>query len=130
MKLNDAINDHDIEAFVANFADDYLSEQPVHPSRTFRGRDQVRKNWTMNFTDMPDFSSRILHHETDENHIWVEWEWKGTRKNHSKLHMCGVVVFGVEDSLIQWARLYMEPVITAGSSAERSIREVMQGQKN
>ena len=44
-----AINDHDLDAFVACFADDYRSEQPAHPSRSFRGADKVRENWVSVF---------------------------------------------------------------------------------
>jgi ketosteroid isomerase-like protein len=35
----DAMNRHDIDAFVACFDTDYSSEQPAHPGRTFRGSD-------------------------------------------------------------------------------------------
>ena len=37
-------NAHDLEAFLACFQEDYESEQPAHPDRAFRGRDQVRSN--------------------------------------------------------------------------------------
>jgi hypothetical protein len=36
-KLKDALNAHDIEAFVACFDEKYYSEQPVHPDRNSRG---------------------------------------------------------------------------------------------
>ena len=42
-KLRDAFNTHDIEAFVACFDENYCSHQPVHPDRTFTGREQLRK---------------------------------------------------------------------------------------
>ena len=37
-KLRDALNTHDIETFVSCFDENYYSEQPVHPDRTFQGR--------------------------------------------------------------------------------------------
>ncbi len=43
-RLTDAQNAHDLEALLAGFAADYHSEQPLFPSRTFRGVDQVRAN--------------------------------------------------------------------------------------
>jgi hypothetical protein len=58
-KFRDALNSHDIEAFVACFDQNYHSEQPVHPGRTFQGREQVRKNWTSNFEETPDFSAQL-----------------------------------------------------------------------
>jgi primosomal protein N' (replication factor Y) len=53
--LVQATNAHDIDAFVALFATDYDSQQPAHPDRAFRGRDQVGANWTDVFTGVPDF---------------------------------------------------------------------------
>jgi hypothetical protein len=44
-RLLSAMNAHDLDAFVACFASDYDSQQPAHPARSFRGSDQVRKNW-------------------------------------------------------------------------------------
>ena len=43
-KLVDATNAHDVEAVTACFAADYVNETPVHPSRSFRGNAQVRRN--------------------------------------------------------------------------------------
>src|SRR6185312_2642333 len=44
-RLLEALNAHDLDAFVACFHDAYESEQPAHPARAFSGRKQVRKNW-------------------------------------------------------------------------------------
>ena len=59
-RLNDAMNAHDIDAFVACFDDDYESEQPAHPDRAFRGREQVRRNWSAIFEGVPDFRSELV----------------------------------------------------------------------
>src|SRR4051794_37842260 len=53
--LAEATNAHDIDAFVALFAEDYDSQQPAHPDRAFRGREQVRANWSDVFAGVPDF---------------------------------------------------------------------------
>jgi hypothetical protein len=90
-KLKDALNIHDIEAFVACFAENYHSEQPVHPDRTFQGREQVRKNWASNFYEMPDFSAQLIGYAVNSDSIWTEWEWQGTRKDNSKLFIRGVM---------------------------------------
>ena len=47
-RLQQATNAHDLEAIVACFAEDYVNETPVHPSRSFAGREQVRRNWARN----------------------------------------------------------------------------------
>src|SRR4030095_710410 len=84
-KLKDALNTHDIEAFVLCFDENYYSEQPVHPDRKFRGRDQVRKNWASNFEERPDFSAQLIRHAINNDSIFSEWEWQGTRRDESKL---------------------------------------------
>jgi hypothetical protein len=43
------MNHHDARAVAAFFADDYRSEQPLHPNRGFGGSEQVLANWTSVF---------------------------------------------------------------------------------
>ena len=50
----------DLDAFLACFQDDYESEQPAHPDRAFRGREQVRRNWSAVFDGVPDFRAELL----------------------------------------------------------------------
>ena len=52
-RLQAAMNAHDLEAFVACFVEDYDSVQPAHPDRAFRGREQVRANWSAVFSGGP-----------------------------------------------------------------------------
>jgi hypothetical protein len=59
------MNEHDLEAFVAAFHDDYRSEQPAHPDRAFGGREQVRENWTTMFAEIPDFTAALTGHRRD-----------------------------------------------------------------
>ena len=128
-RLRDALNTHDIETFVECFDENYYSEQPVHPDRSFQGQDQVKKNWASNFNEMPDFSAHLLRHAINNNSIWAEWEWQGTRRDKSRLLMRGVIIMGVEDSKIKWARLYVEPVEANGKDIEAAVEEVMHGKK-
>jgi limonene-1,2-epoxide hydrolase len=116
-----AMNAHDIDAFVALFAEDYDSEQPAHPDRRFRGRDQVRANWSAIFAGVPDFRAELVSAAADGDTAWTEWRWNGTG-----LEMAGVIVMGVRDGSIAWARLYVEPV-EAGEGIDAAVRE-MSGQ--
>jgi hypothetical protein len=129
-KLRDALNAHDIEAFIACFDEKYYSEQPVHPDRTFQGREQVRRNWASNFDEMPDFSAQLIRHAINNDSIWTEWEWQGTRRDNSKLFMRGVMIIGVQEGKITWGRLYVEPVEMSGKGIEAAVAEVMHGKKN
>jgi len=126
-KLKDALNAHDIEAFVACFGEKYHSEQPVHPDRTFQGREQVRTNWAANFEEMPDFSGQLIKHAINHDSIWTEWEWQGTRRDNSKLFMRGIMIIGVQEGKITWGRLYVEPVELNGSGIDAAVKEVMHG---
>ena len=76
-RLNAAMNAHDLEAFLACFQDDYESEQPAHPDRAFRGREQVRRNWSAVFDGVPDFRSELLRSAADGDTVWSEWHWQG-----------------------------------------------------
>jgi len=129
LKLQDALNAHDIETFVSCFDENYYSEQPVHPDRTFRGREQVRKNWSSNFDEMPDFSAQLIRYTINHDSLWGEWEWQGTRKDKSKMFMRGVLIFGLQNNKITWGRLYIEPVEASGKGIDAAVKEVMQGKK-
>ena len=59
-RMHRAVNQHDLEAFVACFHPEYRSEQPVHPNRGFGGREQVRTNWKALFEGIPDFHAELL----------------------------------------------------------------------
>ena len=59
-RLVRATNAHDIEGIVACFADDYTLDAPLHPARSFRGREQVRRNWTQILGAVPDLAVRLL----------------------------------------------------------------------
>jgi ketosteroid isomerase-like protein len=60
-----AVNDHDLDALVACFAPDYVNETPARPQRGFRGREQVRRNWTQIFAGVPDIRAAVPRYATD-----------------------------------------------------------------
>jgi ketosteroid isomerase-like protein len=123
-RLNAAMNAHDLDAFVACFQDDYESEQPAHPDRAFRGREQVRRNWSAVFDGVPDFRAELLRSAADGDTVWSEWHWQGTQAGEALLDMVGVFVCGVREGQISWARLYMEPVERAGAGIESAVRRM------
>ena len=118
------MNAHDIEAFVGCFADDYDSEQPAHPDRAFRGRDQVRGNWSSVFEGVPDFQAELLAAVQSGEVEWSEWRWRGTQTDGGSLDMAGVIVAGIRDGLLQWARLYIEPVEQRGAGIDAAVRRM------
>jgi hypothetical protein len=123
-RINAAMNARDIDAFVACFAEDYDSAQPAHPDRAFGGREQVRTNWSAIFASVPDFCSELVRADAAGEVEWTEWRWRGTQADGSRLDMAGVIVFGVRDERVAWARLYVEPVEQAGAGIDAAVREM------
>lgn len=107
-RLHDALNRHDLAAFTDCFADDYDSEQPAHPDRHFRGREQVQRNWAAMFAGLPDFHAESIRSAIDGDTVWVEWRWTGTRAGDAPLDARGVMIFGVREGRLAWARIYLE----------------------
>jgi ketosteroid isomerase-like protein len=123
-RMHAAMNAHDIDAFVACFAADYDSFPPAHPHRAFRGREQVRANWSAIFGAVPDFRAELVRLDAAGDVAWTEWRWEGTQSDGGRLDMAGVIVFGVRDELVAWARLYVEPVEEAGAGIDAAVREM------
>jgi ketosteroid isomerase-like protein len=122
-RLSEAMNAHDIEAFIDCFAEDYDSEQPAHPDRAFRGREQARQNWSSIFAGVPDFTAELVGAVAAGATEWSEWRWHGTQQDGSKLEMAGVIVCGVEGGRLAWARLYVEPV-EQGAGIEAAVQDM------
>ena len=122
-RLCAATNAHDLDAVVACFAPDYRNDTPVHPTRSFVGAEQVRRNWTQIFAAIPDVTVEIVRHAVDGNVVWSEWEHRGTRPDGSAHLMRGVVLFEVADGLLVSARFYFEPVDADGGTVDAAIRQ-------
>jgi ketosteroid isomerase-like protein len=120
-RLFEATNAHDVESLTRCFAEDYVNETPLHPSRGFRGRNQVSKNWTAIFHGVPDIRAEIVRSAYDGNEAWVECEMSGTRRDGTTHLMRGVIVFQVGSGLMSSARFYLEPVDTEDLSVDQAV---------
>jgi ketosteroid isomerase-like protein len=123
-RLIAAMNRHDAGAVAACFAADYRSEQPLHPNRGFGGSEQVLANWTSVFEGVPDFVAERVASASAEGTVWSEMRWQGTYRDGSPFLMRGVIVIGVRDDRIAWARLYMEPVEEGGTDIDAAVQEL------
>ncbi len=117
-RLRSATNAHDLDELVACFAADYRNDTPAHPERGFIGREQVRRNWEQIFAAVPNVSAELVGSSVDGDVVWSEWEHHGTRLDGTRHLMCGVIIFGVDDDQIRWARFYLEPVNTGPGNAD------------
>lgn len=127
-RLRSAMNNHDLEALVACFSDDCVSEHPCHPDRSFTGADQVRRNWMQILVGVPDLRATLVSSHADVDRVWCEWEWSGTRRDGAPHLMRGTTITTVDQQgLIANTRFYMEPVSRDGVGVDAQIRQVMQG---
>src|SRR5258708_25998379 len=122
-RLERAANAHDLNALVACFAPDYRNDTPAHPERSFTGREQVRRNWEQIFTFVPDLTASVLRSAVNGDEAWSEWEHRGTRRDGSAHVMRGVVIFGVANARLTWARFYLEPVQEGGDKVDAAVRQ-------
>jgi ketosteroid isomerase-like protein len=122
-RLVAATNAHDLEALVDCFAEDYVNETPAHPPHGFRGREQVRRNWSTIFAAVPDLTVRVLACAVDDAAVWTEWEMSSTRRDGGRHLMRGVIVFVVRDDRAVAARFYLEPVETSSGDADDAVRD-------
>ena len=109
-RLHEAVNRHDLEALAGCFAQDFVNETPVHPARSFEGREQVRKNWAQIFAGVPDIEADVVRSSVDGNAVWTEWEMRGTRRDGVRHLMRGVSIFEMGASQFSSVRFYLEPV--------------------
>jgi len=122
-RLLQATNAHDVAGIAACFAEEYENETPAHPARSFRGREQVRRNWQQILGFVPDLRAEVTRSVIDGETAWTEWEMTGTRGDGSAHQMRGVVLFGVREGLAQWARFYLEPVDLTEGTVDDAVRE-------
>jgi ketosteroid isomerase-like protein len=105
-----ALNAHDVDALADCFHEDLRSENFVHPSQTFVGREQVRRNWALMISGVPDLRAQLLGTAVDGDTVWGEWRIYGTRRDGALLDLRGVVISKVEDGRVVSSRRYLAPL--------------------
>lgn len=126
-RLIEATNRRDVTEMVACFAPDYHNETPVHPTRGFVGREQVRRNWVQIFDALPDLQVRVLDLVVAGDLVWTEQEHHGTRADGSRHVMRGVVIFRVGAGMVTNARFYLEPLDPGSDRVDDVVRHQMTG---
>jgi hypothetical protein len=125
-RLQQALNAHDLEALFACFTPNFQSDQPLHPDRAFQGPEQVLKNWSTVFQDVPDFRAEVLRSAVVGDTTWTEWRFSGTHRNGVPLDMRGIDIYGIEADQIKWQRLYIEPVQATGEGIDAAVKSLFQ----
>lgn len=124
-RLQQAMNDHELEAMTDCFHPDYQSTFPAHPYRAFRGHESMCANWSRIFAAVPDLTTALLRWSVDGDTVWSEWEWQGHQHGGAPFVQAGVTIQGIQDGRIAWARLYMEPVQREGATADQAVERVL-----
>jgi ketosteroid isomerase-like protein len=123
-RLTVAQNAHDLDAMLACFHQDYRSEQPLFPARSFQGIDQVQANWSALFEAMPDFRAETLRSAVDGDTVFVEIHWTGTKADGTAFEERGVLIMGIRDDRIAWGRLYADEVEREGADIDAVVRRM------
>ena len=123
-RLTAAQNAHDLEGMLACFHEDYHSEQPLFPARTFQGIDQVRANWSALLEAIPDFRAETLRSAVDRDTVFVEIRWTGTKADGTPFEERGVLIMGIRDDRIAWGRLYADEVERKGADIDAVVRRM------
>jgi ketosteroid isomerase-like protein len=122
--LTEAQDSHNADRFASYFTEDYRSDQPAHPDRTFSGRAQVLANWSSVFAGVPDFRAELVACCRDGNIEWGEVDWRGHRTDGSPFAMRGVIIATIRDDRIAEGRLYIEPVEHDGADIEAAVQRM------
>ena len=109
-RMRAALDAHDLDTFVEFFREDYVGERPRHPGSPMSRREDVRQNWAEVISDVPDLRVDVPAAIENGDTIWSEWRAYGTARSGARLELRGVIIFGIQDGLVAWSRMYMEPV--------------------
>lgn len=124
-RLRDAVNRHDLDAMARCFATDFVNETPAHPTRSFRGREQVRKNWAQIFAAVPNLEADLVDIAIHDDTVWTEWEMRGTRLDGVHHLMRGVSIFTGVEGVFTSVRFYLEPVEQVGAGIDAAIQSAL-----
>lgn len=125
-RQRDALNAHDVDALADCFHVDLHSEELVHPSQTFRGREQVRRNWALMIQNVPDLQAELRGTAVEGDTVWGEWRIWGTRRDGQMLDLRGVVISRVEDGRIVSSRRYLAPLDPGAESVDDYFRRLIE----
>jgi ketosteroid isomerase-like protein len=122
----EALNAHDVDALADCFHEDLQSDDLVHPSQTFRGRDQVRQNWALMIQNVPDLQAELRGTAVEGDTVWGEWRISGTRRDGQMLDLRGVVISRVRDGRILSSRRYLAPLEVHDESVDDYFRRLIE----
>ena len=124
--MRNALDAHDLDAYLDFFHEDFVAERPRHPGVLVNGRDEVRESWAEIIGDVPDMQVEVPAAFQEGDTVWSEWRMFGTARSGALLEIRGVMICGLRAGRLAWARTYLEPVEQAGKSLAELISELRQ----
>jgi ketosteroid isomerase-like protein len=109
-RMETAMSAHDLDALADCFTEDFRSELPIHPGRSFTGREHMRSNWAGLFAHVPDLAATVLQSVTDGDQVWSEWEIGGTTVDGERYLSRGVAILRLAGARIASVRFYLDNV--------------------
>ena len=122
----EALNAHDLDALADTFHEDLRSEDLIHPSQTFIGRDQVVRNWQTVISQVPDLKAELLGSAVDGDTVLSEWHMHGTHRGGKLFDVCGVTVSKVRDGKIAASRRYLAPIEAGTETVDDYFRRLVE----
>jgi ketosteroid isomerase-like protein len=120
--LHRAANARDLDGIVAHFAPDYVLDNPCRPDRSFRGADQVQRNWSTILGEWPDFVLEEKALAEDGDTVWAELVMRGSPAAGPELQLRGVMIYRVQGGAITAGTFYLAPVVHDGLDADAAVR--------
>jgi ketosteroid isomerase-like protein len=121
-----ALNAHDLDALADCFHEDLHSEDFVHPSQSFVGRDQVVRNWQRVISQVPDLKAEVTGTAVDGDTVWAEWRMYGTHRGGQMFDVRGVTVSKVRDGRIASSRRYLAPIEPGTETVDDYFRRLVE----
>ena len=119
-RLQQAINDHDLDKIEACFEPDYPATSPpilTAPSATGGCATNCR-----DLGGLPDLTAELKRWAVNGEVVWTEWEWTARAATAAPVR-CEASRSGLRDDVIAWVHLYMSPSTrVAPASSRRSAR--------
>ena len=91
------MNKHDTDGMIQWLDPDYRSEQPLHPEAGFTGRDQVAKNWSILFEEVPDLEVDLVRRAHADGEVWTELRVHGQKRDGLPFEYREVTIWGLRD---------------------------------
>jgi ketosteroid isomerase-like protein len=110
-RVLDAFNAHDLDAIMADFAEDCVFESPRGPERwgrRFVGKDEVRRGLAARFEGIPDVHYGDDDHFVCGNRGTSEWTLTGTSVDGERIEVrgCDLWTFGDDGKIVRKASFW------------------------